>query len=77
MGSPGQEKRSGGRELENMTRGPGKHSDSRSEGKEDLPAMRKTWVRFWVREERWLPTPVFLPGEVHGQRVQTSLRIAC
>ena len=40
----------------------------------NLPAMRETWVRSlgWedplekVRER--LPTPVFLPGEFHGQR---------
>ena len=37
----------------------------------DLPAMQETrdpWVRKipWRRE--WLPTPVFLPGESHGQR---------
>ena len=41
-----------------------------SEGKA-LPAMqeiRDPWVRKipWRRE--WLPTPVFLPGESHGQR---------
>ena len=32
------------------------------------PRCRKTWVRktSWRRE--WLPTPVFLPGEFHGQR---------
>ena len=30
-------------------------------------AMRETWVRSlgWRRE--WLPTPVFWPGEFHGQ----------
>ena len=30
--------------------------------------MQETWVRkiSWRRE--WLPTPVFLPGEFHGQR---------
>ena len=34
----------------------------------NLPAMRKTWVRKipWRRE--WLPTPVFLSGEFHGER---------
>ena len=38
----------------------------------NLPAMQETWVRFlvgnipWSRE--WLPTPVILPGEFHGQR---------
>ena len=32
------------------------------------PAMWKTWVRKipWRRDQ--LPTPVFLPGEFHGQR---------
>jgi len=32
------------------------------------PAMWEIWVRkiLWRRE--WLPTPVFLPGEFHGQR---------
>ena len=36
------------------------------------PAMKKTWVQFldqevpWRRE--WLPTPVILPKEFHGQR---------
>ena len=38
----------------------------------NLPAMQETWVRFldpeipWRR--KWQPTPVFLPGESHGQR---------
>ena len=37
-----------------------------------LPATRETWVRSlgwkipWRR--KWQPTPVFLPGESHGQR---------
>ena len=37
-----------------------------------LPAIRETWVRSlgwkdsWRR--KWLPIPVFLPGEFHGQR---------
>ena len=35
-----------------------------------LPAMQKIQVRFlgdpWRRE--WLPIPVILPGEFHGQR---------
>ena len=32
------------------------------------PAMQESWVRKipWRRE--WQPTPVFLPGESHGQR---------
>ena len=32
----------------------------------NLPAMQETWVRKIWRRER-LPTPVFWPGEVHGQ----------
>ena len=37
----------------------------------NLPAMQKTWVLSpgsipWRKD--WLPTPVFLPGEFHGQR---------
>ena len=37
----------------------------------NLPAMQETWVPSlgqkipWRRE--WLPIPVFLPGEFHGQ----------
>jgi len=39
-----------------------------------LPAMQETWVQSlgwkdplaWRRE--WLPTPIFLSGEFHGQR---------
>ena len=38
----------------------------------NLPVMRETWFRFlaWEDplEEAWAPTPVFLPGEFHGQR---------
>ena len=31
------------------------------------PEMQETWVgKIWRRA--WLPTPVFLPGEFHGQR---------
>ena len=38
----------------------------------NLPTMQETWVLSlscedpWRRE--WLPTPVFLPGESHGQK---------
>ena len=34
----------------------------------NLPAMEETWVGKipWRRE--WLPTPVFLPREFHGQK---------
>ena len=37
-----------------------------------LPAMRETRVQSLGREDplrrKWQPTPVFLPGESHGQR---------
>ena len=28
----------------------------------------QSWVRKITRERAWQPTPVFLPGEFHGQR---------
>ena len=38
----------------------------------NLRAMQETWVRSWVGKipwrRKWQPTPVFLPGESHGQR---------
>ena len=38
----------------------------------NLPAVWETQVQFLGREDllekEWLPTPVFLVGEVHGQR---------
>ena len=38
----------------------------------NLSAVWKTWVGSLGREDplerEWLPTPVFLPGESHGQR---------
>ena len=38
----------------------------------NLPAMWETWVPSLGREDlwrrKWQPTPVFLPGELHGQR---------
>ena len=38
----------------------------------NLPAMQETWVQSWVGKilwrREWQPTPVFLPGEPHGQR---------
>ena len=38
----------------------------------NLPALQETWVRSLVRKipwkREWQPTPVFLLGEVHGQR---------
>ena len=42
----------------------------------DLTAMQETWVRFLGWEDpwrrAWQPTPVFLPGESHGQRSLVS-----
>ena len=38
----------------------------------NLPAMQETWVLIlgWKDplEKAWLPTPIFLPEEFHGQR---------
>ena len=38
----------------------------------NLPAVRETWVQSLGWEDpldkEWQPTPVFLPGESHGQR---------
>ena len=38
----------------------------------NLPAMQETGFDSWVRKipwrRKWQPTPVFLPGESHGQR---------
>ena len=38
----------------------------------DLPAMHRSRFSPWVRKipwrRKWHPTPVFLPGELHGQR---------
>ena len=36
-----------------------------------LPAVQETWVQSLRREDpwrrKWQPTPIFLPGESHGQ----------
>ena len=48
--------------------------------KKNLPAMQETPVRsnLWVRKiscrREELPTPVFLPGEFHGQRSLAGYR---
>ena len=38
----------------------------------NLPATQESWFDLWVGKipwkREWLPTPVFLPGEFHGQR---------
>ena len=40
------------------------------------PAMQETWVQTlgWEDPQRreWLPTPIFLPREFHGQRILES-----
>ena len=35
---------------------------------QDLPALQETRIRKVPWRMEWLPTPVFLPGESHGQR---------
>ena len=44
----------------------------------NLPATRKTWVDPWVEKipwrREWQPTPIFLPGESHGQRSLVGYR---
>ena len=34
----------------------------------NLPAMQETWDGKMPWRRAWQPTPVFLPGESHGQR---------
>ena len=42
----------------------------------NLPAMWETWVQFLGQEapleKDMAPTPLFLPGEFHGQRNQVG-----
>ena len=44
----------------------------------NLPAVQETRFNPWVRKipwrKKWLPTPVFLPGESHGQRSLMELQ---
>ena len=44
----------------------------------NLPAVQETGFNPWVRKipwrKRWLPTPVFLPGESHRQRSLVELQ---
>ena len=35
---------------------------------ENLPTMSDSWVGNMPWRREWKPTPVFLPGEFHGQR---------
>ena len=39
---------------------------------QNLPAMLETWAWSQSWEDHWLPTPVFWPGECHGQRSLAS-----
>ena len=45
---------------------------------ENLPAMQETRFDPWVGKipgrKKWPPTPVFLPGESHGQRSLAGYR---
>ena len=54
-----------------VTRAPFRGLPGGSEIKK-LSTMQKTQVHPWVRKipwrRAWQPTPVFLPGESHGQR---------
>ena len=36
--------------------------------KKNPPVMQEMWVRKIPWRTAWQPTPVFLPGESHGQR---------
>ena len=39
---------------------------------ENLPALFQTFVRKIPWRRKWKPTPVFLPGEFHGQKSQAD-----
>ena len=47
----------------------------------NLPAMQETLVRYLGREDPWRrerqPTPVFFPGESHGQRSLAGYCLWC
>ena len=45
----------------------------------NLPAMQETWVwsLSWEDPLEWLLTPVFLPGEFHGQRSLVGYSLWC
>ena len=56
-----------------LSRGSSGASDGKKKKKKkNLTAIQETWVHPWVgkipRRREWLPTPVFLPGESHGQK---------
>ena len=39
-----------------------------------MPEMQETWVRKIPWRRTWLPTPVFLPGELDGQSSLVGLQ---
>ena len=45
----------------------------------NLPAMQETGFNHWIRKMPWrrelLPSPLFLPGEFHGQRRLVGYRV--
>ena len=49
-----------------------------SQMSKDLNAMKETWVQSLGQQDplrkKWLPIPVFLPGEFHGLRSQAGYR---
>jgi len=49
-----------------------------SQMSKDLNAMKETWVQSLGQQvplrKKWLPIPVFLPGEFHGLRSKAGYR---
>ena len=49
---------------------------SRLSGKESACQCRRHWFDPWARKipwsRKWQPTPLFLPGKCHGQRIWAS-----
>jgi len=47
----------------------------------NLPAVQKAGLDPWVGKilwrKKWLPTPIFLPGEFHGQRSLAGYTLRC
>ena len=38
------------------------------QGMQEMRVLAHPWVRKMPRRRKWQPAPVFLPGELHGQR---------
>ena len=53
-------------------KGQGHSASPAAQKVKNLPSMQETWIQSLGQEdsleEGWRPTPVFLPGELHGQR---------